>query len=108
MMPIEVDDFLRKAAFFSRVIFLGPYEFKILTDGKGELVGEELCAEHLKGLNPKGIRTFCRLEMTRIQIVNGWYPRANAIKIINTDCKVCPRTGKEYAVTRFQPMRIEN
>jgi len=108
MIPIEVGDFLRKAVFFSRVIFLGPYEFKILTDGKGELVGKELCAEHFKGLDSKGIRTFCRLELTRIQIVNGWYPRANAIKIINTDRKVCPRTGKEYAITCFQPMRVES
>lgn len=106
MMPVEIDDFLRKAAFILRVAFLGPYEFEI-ADEKGEPVGQELYIEHLKNLNPKGIRTCCRLELTKIQIVDGWYPRANAIKIIGTDIKICPKSGEEYAVTRFQPARIE-
>ena len=108
MIPIKVDDFLRKTLFVFRVAFRGPYKFDILIDGKGELVGKELYAEHFKGLNPKGIRIACRLELTRIQIVDGWYPRANAIRIINTEYKVCSRTCKEYAITCFQPMRVES
>ena len=108
MIPIEIDDFLRKVAFVFRMAFRGPYEFDILTYEKGELVGKELYVEHFKGLNSKGVCVACKLELTRIQIVNGWYPRANAVRIIDTEYKTCLRTGKEYAITRFQPMRIED